>query len=208
MTVVDSINAISHFLKKEVCDKVEFLLPPKDRLDGKNYKPQYVHPSVYPLYVPKNNTMEPNALSVLPYISVQFMEGSDDIPASQTETKFMLEFAIWRPGDYEFISNAKLLNVTTVADSTKMSFEADMSNEFIRNHNGWMDVWNFVEVTKKTLLRKVVVADKMSLKLNEKVKYGVYSKDGAVFDFYPMWYAWMSFTMTHLLQVVEKDDFL
>lgn len=208
MTVVDSINAMSHFLKDEVCNKVEFLSPPKDRMDGKNYKPQYVHPSVYPLCVPKSNMTEPNALSVLPYISVQFMEGSDDIPASRTETKFMLEFAIWRPGDYESISGIELQDVMSRADSTKLTFEADMSNAFIRNHSGWMDVWNFVEVTKKALLKNRVIANKLSLKLNEKVKYGVYSKDGADFDFYPMWFAWMSFTMTHLLQVVEEDDFL
>lgn len=208
MTVVDSINAMSHFLEQEVCSKVEFLSPPKDRMDGKKYTPKYVHPCVYPLYVPKSNMMEPNALNVLPYISVQFMEGSDDIPALQTETRFMLEFAIWRPGDYESISSMKLQDVIAGAGNTRICFEADIKNTFVRNHSGWMDVWNFVETTKKTLLSNLVIADKMTLKINEKVKYGVYSKDDAVFDFYPMWFAWMSFTMTHLLQVVEKDDFL
>ena len=207
MTSIKAIHTVKDFLRENVCPNIKYLLPDKE--DGREYIETYVNPQVFAFYEPSNERLPEGVEYTTPGIIVQLQQGEDHISANQSNYRLELSFCTWRPGKYTQQNNTELCDIAQKETQISIEYSADINRLFTRNEDGWQDVYHFMEETKKAIISAGHIGD-LKFKLDEPVKYGPYTKDGALIDFYPYYYLWMSFTLETIVTPVtrEYDDLL
>ena len=201
MTTIDAILSVKEFLEKNVCPKIELLVP--NTKDGKNYVEKYANPNVFAFFEPENGRLPKGVEYSTPNIIVQMTQGTDNLATLEKRIDIVLAFSTWRPGEYRQIHDMNFEKIEVEESGVKIEFSGKKDTTLVRNEDGWQDVYNLMELTKKEIVSEGEIGE-FALNPTE-IKYGPYSKDGALVDFYPYYHLWMSFTLTSIPTPMARD---
>lgn len=201
MTTIDAILSVKEFLEKKVSPKIELLVP--NTKDGKNYVEKYANPNVFAFFEPENGRLPKGVEYSTPNIIVQMTQGTDNLATLEKRIEIVLAFSTWRPGEYRQIHDMNFEKIEVEESGVKIEFSGKKDATLVRNEDGWKDVYNLMELTKKEIVSEGKIGE-FALSPTE-IKYGPYSKDGALVDFYPYYHLWMSFTLTSIPTPMARD---
>lgn len=201
MTTIDAILSVKEFLEKKVCPKIELLVP--NTKDGKNYMEKYANPNVFAFFEPENGRLPKGVEYSTPNIIVQMTQGADNLATLEKRIDIVLAFSTWRPGEYRQMNDMNFEKIEVEESGVKIEFSGKKDSTLVRNEDGWQDVYNLMELTKKEIVSEGKIGE-FALDPTE-IKYGPYSKDGALVDFYPYYHLWMSFTLTSIPTPMARD---
>lgn len=172
MTIVQCLNSLSDWLKDNVCSKILFKCPSDDR-QATDYDFELVHPQSFAMFIPGTDKLPPGVKSECPCVTVQLMDGSDNLLKSNSSLNVRLCFLVWNPGVHPD--------------------ENGMTEGYRRSADGWQDVWSFLERAVNDIENAQYI-NGMRLRVENGVQYGQFSKDGQVAEMYPYFYAWATMT--------------
>lgn len=200
MNVVDAIKSVQKFLEDNVVCNVSYLKPSKK--DGKDYDFQYVNPTVWPMYLPSDDRSGGEISS--PSVIVKFQKTSEEIEKLQSNIIIQLEFNIWRPGSYIEESKPEQKGITVTSTGASVEYQENVIKNFQRDASGWVDLWGFIDYTKSILFEKGLIGN-YQLDLHQKIESGPFTQDGAIVDFHPYYFGWLTFGLKSLSTPISKD---
>lgn len=195
MSVTHLIDTITEWAQVNVCDLVKLKELPKDAdASDAGYKYSLVTPAAFPMYVPTSDKLPPGIHSPIPSLCVRFLAGQDNIAARQGAVEVQLCFSAWDTGTHGgdvFMPNG---------DGTFRKLEeAAKRGYFRRSGDGWRDAWNFVDIALRAI-ESVTHIGGYTIDQSAPIKFGPLSEQEAIPDFYPLWFAWVSFTAVYPIQ--------
>ena len=197
MSVVHLIDTLTEWAKVNICDHIRLKVPPdNEEANGAGYEHELVHPAVFPMYVPTEEKLPPNIHSPFPSLCVRFATGADEPAASKGSIKIEFYFSAWDPGthgrdQFEPNGDATFRRKWTAEEATAY---------FKRNADGWRDVWNFVDVALRALESTAIIGGQYTIDRSKPIEFGPLKEQEAIADFYPFWFAWVSFTVNYDLR--------
>lgn len=193
MTLVQSIDNVVSWLRENVCSQITLKLPDDYRNDS-SYPVEFVSPAAFPLYVPGKDRLPPSVPAPIPSICVQLTEGSDDLMTKKRQLKLRLCLACWNPGTH----GAEIYQARPNADApggfSYYSVTGDAAKAYTRNMDGWRDSFNFADLVLRELEGTEYIAGHRIVK-ETGVKYGLFTEEGNIWDYYPYWHSWISLTL-------------
>ena len=201
MSVVHVIDTLTEWARQNICEQINLKVPPENTApDDSGYSYNLATPAAFAMYVPTSDKLPPNIHAPFPSLCVRFVTGQD-IPADGSgavDVQFC--FSAWDPGTHgedEFLPNG---------DGT---YRRGKGGAFWRNGDGWRDAWNFVDIALREV-ESVTNIGGYTIDRAKPVKFGPLTEQEAIPDFYPMWFAWLSFTVNYPLRrnIQELQNFL
>lgn len=196
MSVVKVLDTLTEWAQGNICDKIKLKQPPDD-LDAAvdaDYKYTLVRPVAFPMYVPTAEKNPPNFHAPYPSLCVRFMQGQDDAASKDGALDVQFCFSAWNPGTH---------GPDILQPAGDMSFRAwsgkDAAAYFQRNGEGWRDVWNFVDIALRAV-EGVTHIGGYTIDTATPIKFGPMAEQESIPDFYPYWFAWISFRVTYPLR--------
>lgn len=202
MTTVNAIDIISDFLKNNVCNELKYLLP--DKKDAREYIPKMVSPQVFQFYEPDKERVPPGIEYTCPSVVVQLQKRSDNVKTGVSQFDIQLSFTTWRLGQYITQNNVSLEDITQNEEGVDIAFVGNNESSFVRNEEGWRDVYHFLETTKDAIVKVGKIKD-LKLKLDENINSGPFTQDGALIDHYPYYHAWLTLSFETVVTPVLRD---
>lgn len=205
MTLVQSIDKVVNWLNEKVCSQITLKLP-DDYKNDESYEVEYVRPAAFPLYVPGKDRLPPSVPAPIPSVCVQFIEGSDDLTAKRRQLQIRLCLSCWNPGEHggEFFLPRK--NTDANFGIEYYHPEGEAAKTYARNAEGWRDVWNFADLVLRELEGTEYI-EGLRLVKESGIKYGVFTEEGNIWDYYPYWHNWISFTLEAGIVVKTPDQY-
>lgn len=206
MTVVHVLDTLTEWARREICPKIELKIPPADEKEANDagYEYRRANPVAFAMYVPTKEKLPPGILSPIPSVCVRFLEGTDDMTNSTGNIGVQMCFSTWNPGTH---GKDVILPNQENAMEPKQWTGPEADAYFRRHGEGWRDVWNFVDIARREIER-VTNIDGILVDRATPVKYGPLTEQEAIPDFYPLWFAWVSFAVkfnnTRAINGVEK----
>ncbi|MBO5968604.1 MAG: hypothetical protein J6S14_08925 [Clostridia bacterium] len=193
MTLVQSIDKIVEWLNESICPQIFFKLP-NDRHNDPEYNVEFVHPSAFPLYVPGKDRLPPSVPAPIPSVCAQLMEGSDDLLAKKRQLQIRLCLACWNPG----LHSDEIFHPTPTK-AAQVGYIYHTANDgaaqsYTRNMDGWRDAFNFADLVLRELENTEYIAGHRLVK-ESGIKYGLFTEEGNIWDYYPYWHNWITFTL-------------
>lgn len=204
MTVIEIIDRIRNWCEKEICQKTELKLPPQDKAPI-THEVEFVHPQAFALYVPAKDRIPPNVKAPIPSLCVQLMEGEDKLIDGRRRISVRLCLAAWNPG-YQS-EEVFMPHDDTAQDVSRHWTQGDPDNQvYARNFDGWRDIWNFTDKALRAIEGTSTI-DGLAIVQEEGVKYGPFQEDGTIWDYYPYWHSWITFTLEcGLVRGIPKEQ--
>lgn len=168
MAVVRQLEKIKTWLETEICPQFEFKQPNDENVDT-TYPYELVNPNVFILYVPPKEVI--GEANRVPSVCIQFDDGNESMREASGVLNLRLQFSTFNPGEHTETS-------------------------FTRNTEGWRDVWNFVDYIMKKL-RDIELIDDLRIIKESGIHYGPISDQGQIPNFYPYYFAWMTFSVEY-----------
>ena len=168
MAVVKQLDKIKAWLEAEICPQFKFKQA-NDELVDATYPYKLVNPNVFILYVPPKELI--GEANRVPSICIQFDDGNESMAKASGVLNLRLQFATFNPGEH----TGDDLNINT---------------------EGWRDVWNLVDYIMRKLRDTELIEDLRVIKENG-IHYGPISDQGQIPNFYPYYFAWMSFSVEY-----------
>lgn len=192
MTTAEIIDRATAWANAAVCPQIKLKVPPEDHADPSDhdYDPLYASPVAFPMFVPTKDKLPPPVQSSFPSICVRLLDGEDDMAQDMGRANIQLCFSAWNPGTHG--SDVLMPNGDDLEPWTGPAANA----EFQRNADGWRDVWNMVDIARRAV-ESVTNIEGMVLDRTIPIKYGPLTEQEAIPDFYPFWFAWMTFSLTY-----------
>lgn len=209
MTVADTIDKISDWIKNNVASQIKLKLP-DDKKNTANYQYKLVHPAVFTMLVPSNNDRNAPMSQIAPSITVQLVDGSEQGEKGRINVKFHI--LTWSTG----LHGSDVLNrVDDKSDQGHLSQlyeiwnDADSSEYYKRFYEGWRDVWNLTDILLREL-RSNIFIDGIKLCTDAAIEYGQYSDRDLIIDFAPYWASYVTASFEYGLgkTISDIDDFL
>lgn len=195
MSIVKILDDVTKWAKENICSKIELKVPPKNSepIDF-DYKYQKANPVAFTMYVPAEDKLPKNIPSAFPSLCVRFMEGEDDLRSMKGTLGIQLLMSVWNPGTYreDFIS------------------EQPDEKQFERNGEGWRDIWNFTDLAVQAVESTTNICG-YEIDRSVPVKFGPLTEQEAIPDYYPFWFAWVTFQLTYpLMRNIDEvqEEFL
>lgn len=195
MTVVGIIDTITDWARETICPQIRLKVPPDSETDATDadYVYQLANPAAFAMYVPTREKLPPNVLSPFPSICVRFMEGADDIGSFSGNIGIQLCFSAWDPGLHH--KDILIPDKDNCLEYRQWSGrEADAY--FRRTGDGWRDVWNMVDIALRELESTTNIGG-LVIDRGTAVKYGPLAEQDNIPDYYPFWFAWVSFSVQY-----------
>ena len=198
MSVVHILDTLAEWAQRNICEHIQLKKPP-DNMEAvdENYRYETVKPSVFAMYVPTSEKLPPSIRSPFPSLCVRFVKGTDELSGNTGHLDVQFCFSAWDPGTHK--QDVFLPNGDAVSDEKKLSH-----TEYERNGNGWRDVWNFVDIALRAV-ESVTNIGGYSIDKQTPVEFGPLTEKEAIADFYPFWFAWLSFRVNYPLQRNFED---
>ena len=193
MLLVESIDKVVAWLNENVCSQIRLKLP-DDYKNDKEYGVVYVQPAAFPLYTPGKDRLPPNVQAPIPSVCVQLTEGSDDLLKRQRRFQFRLCLACWNPGEHggEVLHPRK--NEAVLGGYSYYSLTGKAAQIYTRNMAGWRDSFNFADLVLREIESAEYIAGHRLVK-EQGIKFGLFTEDGNIWDYYPYWHNWLTFTL-------------
>ena len=193
MTLTQTIDNVVAWLSANVCDKITLKLP-DDATNDTGYDVQYVNPAAFPLYVPGKDRLPPSIPAPIPSICVQLMEGSDDLLKRKSQLKVRLCLACWNPGEHGDEVYQARKNPDALGGFSFYRVNDATAQKYARNMDGWRDSFNFMDIVRKEVYGAEFIEGLRLVKEGE-IKYGLFTEEGNIWDYYPYWHSWITFTL-------------
>ena len=193
MTLVQSIDKVVEWMRESVCSKITLKLPDDDRNDA-DYGVKYVNPAAFPLYVPGKDRLPPSVPAPIPSVCVQLMEGSDDLLNKKRQLQIRLCLSCWNPGEHGAGTLYPRKNADALGGYSYYRADGEAAQTYARNMEGWRDSFNFADLMLRELEGAEYIAGHRLVK-ESGVKYGLFTEEGNIWDYYPYWHTWISFTL-------------
>lgn len=193
MTLVQSIDKVVAWLNETVCPQITLKLP-DDYKNDHDYGVEFVTPAAFPLYVPGKDRLPPSVPAPIPSVCVQLMEGSDDLLTRKRQIQIRLCLACWNPGEHggEVLHPREGMN--TPGGYSYYQIGGEGAQSYARNMKGWRDSFNFADLVLREVENAEYIAGHRLVK-ETGIKYGLFTEDGNIWDYYPYWHNWISFTL-------------
>lgn len=193
MLLVESIDKVVAWLNENVCSQIQLKLP-DDFKNDKEYAVEYVQPAAFPLYTPGKDRLPPNVRAPIPSICVQLTEGSDDLLKRQRRLQIRLCLACWNPGEHggEVLHPRK--NEAALGGYSYYRLTGEAAQTYTRNMEGWRDSFNFADLVLREIESAEYIAGHRLVK-EQGIKFGLFTEDGNILDYYPYWHNWITFTL-------------
>ena len=193
MTLVQSIDKVVAWLTTTVCPQISLKLP-DDYKNDTSYDVEFVNPAAFPLYVPGKDRLPPSVPAPIPSVCVQLMEGSDDLLQKKRQLQIRLCLACWNPGEH----GGEVLHARPNADATGgysyYCVTGEAAQTYARNMEGWRDSFNFADLVLRELEGTEYIAGHRLVK-ESGIKFGLFTEEGNIWDYYPYWHSWITFTL-------------
>lgn len=193
MTLVQSIDNIVKWLSGNVCSQITLKVPDDYRND-KDYDVEFVNPAAFPLYVPGKDRLPPSVPAPIPSVCVQLLEGNDDLLEHKRLLQIRLCLACWNPGEH----GAEMLHRRTDASAfggySYYRINGEEAKTYARNMEGWRDSFNLADLVLRELEGTEYIAGHRLVK-EKGIKFGLFTEDGNIWDYYPYWHSWITFTL-------------
>jgi hypothetical protein len=184
LSIVKILDDVTQWARQNICSQIELKVPPKnDAPNDFDYKYQKANPVAFTMYVPTGDKLPKHIPSAFPSLCVQFMAGEDDLKSMQGTLGIQLLLSAWNPGTHreDFIT------------------EQPANKQFERNGDGWRDIWNFADLAV-TAVESTTNICGYEIDRSVPVKFGPMTEQEAVPDYYPFWFAWVTFQITYPLK--------
>lgn len=193
MLLVESIDKVVAWLNDNVCSQIELKLP-DDFKNDKEYSAEYVKPAAFPLYTPGKDRLPPNVRAPIPSVCVQLTEGSDDLLKRQRRLQIRLCLACWNPGEHGKDIFYPRKNEAAVGGYSYYRLTGETAKTYTRNMEGWRDSFNFADLVLREIEGAEYIAGHRLVK-EQGIKFGLFTEDGNIWDYYPYWHNWITFTL-------------
>ena len=193
MTLVQSIDKVVAWLNENVCPQIFFKLP-DDYRNGTDYDVEFVKPAAFPLYVPGKDRLPPSVPAPIPSVCVQLMEGSDDLLTRKRQLQIRLCLACWNPGEHSGEVLHPREGANTPGGYSYYQRKGEAEQTYARNMEGWRDSFNFADLVLREVENAEYIAGHRLVK-ESGIKFGLFTEDGNIWDYYPYWHNWISFTL-------------
>lgn len=195
MSVVNILDRLTDWAQKSICNKIKLKVPPDDEMSptDADYEYRRATPTAFAMYVPTKEKLPPGIISPFPSVCVRFMEGADDMASKKGNIGIQLCFSAWNPG-----THGKDIIIPSETDNLTMKrwTGAEAKAYFQRNGEGWRDVWQMVDIALREI-ESVTNIDGLVIDMSKPVKFGPLTEQDAIPDYYPFWFAWVSFFVTY-----------
>lgn len=209
MSVVNIIDRVTEWAREEICKPVKLKCPPDDSENIANdagYEYKLVTPACFALYVPTKEKLPPSIMSTFPSVAIRIMEGSDSLDGSGGNIKLEMVFSTWDTGTH---GKDMLLPIKGMPGEFLKMSDDEASTYFERNSDGWRDAWNWVDTALRAL-ESTTNINGYEIDRKTPIKFGPITEQEAIVDFYPFWFAWVSFAINYPIQrsIKEFEKFL
>ena len=185
MSIVKLLDDVTEWARENICSKIELKVPPQnDEPNDYDYKYETANPVAFTMFVPTGDRLPKNIPSAYPSLCVRFLEGEDSLPSMSGTIGIQFLLSAWNPGKHS-------------------------SDSFERNGEGWRDIWNFADIAVQAI-ESVTNISGHKIDRSVPVKFGPLTEQEAVPDYYPFWYAWVTFQLTYPLvrKIEDAQEFL
>lgn len=208
MTVVRILDALTKWAQESICPKIMLKVPPDNEKAATDagYEYKRANPVAFAMYVPTKEKLPPAIISPFPSICVRFMEGADNLATNKGSIGIQLCFSTWDPGTHG--EDVILPNPENGLEPKKWT-EPEADTYFQRGGEGWRDVWNMVDIALREI-EIVTNIDGLVIDRNTPVKFGPLTEQEAIPDYYPFWFAWVSFSVVYPITrpIRDVEEFL
>lgn len=191
--LVKQINSVVEWLAANVCSKITLKMPDDYKNDA-DYDVEMVHPAAFPLYVPGKDRLPPSVPAPIPSVCVQLMEGNDDLTKSKRSFQIRLCLACWNPGEHGGEVFQPRKNPSALGGYSYYRLTEETEQTYTRNMEGWKDSFNFADLVLRELENAEYI-NGLRLVKEDGIKFGLFTEDGNIWDYYPYWHNWISFTL-------------
>ena len=196
MSVVHVIDTLAEWAKHSICENVKLKLPPENlEANDEDYSYKTVTPTVFPMYVPTSEKLPPQIHSPYPSLCIRFIKGTDELSGNTGHLDVQFCFSAWDPGTH---------GQDVFYPKGDMIFTKKETRTFDRNGDGWRDVWNFVDTALRAV-ESVTTIGGYTIDRETPVEFGPLTEQEAIPDFYPFWFAWLSFRVNYPLRRNIED---
>lgn len=175
--VFTAVTAVCDFLEQEICPN--FLL--KRGQAGKDFDdgdPEWVHPTVYPLWLPPSTDwLTQTKRAVHPSIAVM-ATCETSLARAESRVAVTLGIGTWNPGTHAC--------ETTDPDAPALSLDME----------GWAEGFRIADAIVDRLRRQSSIGAGLVADISVPAKLGPWEEDGALVDFYPFYYTRLTFEAT------------
>ncbi len=191
--LVSQIDSVVKWLASNVCGKITLKVPDDYKNDA-DYPVEMVHPAAFPLYVPGKERLPPNVPAPIPSICVRLMEGNDDLTKSRRSLQIQLCLSCWNPGKHGDATFQARKNPAALGGYSYYLLSDKSEQSYVRNMDGWKDSLTFADLVLRELENAEYIAG-LRLVKEDGIKFGLFTEDGNICDYYPYWHNWISFTL-------------
>ena len=203
MAIANILDRVTQWVQDTVCPQIELKVPPAEENEATDadYLYQRVHPTAFTLYVPSKDKLPPPVISPFPSICVRATDGADDLGAWRGGVNLQLVFSAWSPGVY---GGDILLPNQEVPLKPKIWNLPEAVEYFRRSSDGWRDAWNMADIAIREI-ESITHIDGLVIDRSVPVKFGPLTEQEAIPDYYPFWFAWVSFALQYPLSRNVED---
>lgn len=207
--LVRTIQSVANWLTENVCEKIQLKLP-DDSKNNNEYSVRTVHPAAFPLYIPGKDRLPPEVPAPVPSVCVQLIEGNDDLFNRNRLLNIRLVMACWNPGIH---GNERYLpkeNKNAPGGCSYFIRNEENNQIYRKTMDGWKDSMNFQDTVLTELEKSEYIAGNRIVK-EAGIKFGLFSEEGDICDYYPYWHSWITFQLSVGLNAKNPkiyEDFL
>ena len=165
-TTLNNLEVIAEWLKDEVCPNLTYKKPDDNKNDG-SYNYSLVNPDVHIMYIPSKDILPENKYAA-PSVLVQYDNEKLYPKRNQGLINIKLGFSIWNPGYHT-------------------------PDNYQRNTEGFRDVMNFCQYVEDKLINTELIGP-LRICLEDGIESGPLKEQGIIADYYPYWFAYLTFT--------------
>lgn len=195
MSVVNILDKVTDWVRSEICPKIELKCPPVDDKapDDAGYDYKRINPAAFTCFIPTREKLPPAVLSPIPSVCVRLIDGEDDVRGQQGSARIQLVFSAWNPG----VHGADMILPNTKDAMHPHRWTGQEADDYFRRAgDGWRDVWNMVDVALREIESAAAIYS-FPIDRSVPIKYGPLTEQDSIPDYYPLWFAWVSFSLIY-----------
>lgn len=200
LSIVKILDDVTEWARENICSKIHLKVPPQTgEPNDEEYAYKTANPVAFTMFVPTEDRLPKDIPTVFPSLCVRFLEGEDDLAEMKGTIGIQLLLSVWNPGTHAADQLAPV-----PGDSLQWQAQSAENVKFRRNGDGWRDVWNFADIAVQAIEKSTHISG-YEIDHSVPVKFGPLMEQEAVPDYYPFWFAWVSFRLSYPLRHSAAD---